>query len=95
MKVAEEEVENIYAKSIDTMKNNIELYSLTKEIRDKFSKDEIIEIFDYMWQIILSDGIIDDFEAALMRNAAGLFHLSGKESAESKARASHIIKNLE
>ena len=39
-----------------------------------------------MWEIILIDGNLDDFESALMRNAAGLFHISGKESAEAKKK---------
>ena len=46
-----------------------------------------------MWEIMLIDQKIDDFESALMRTAAGLFHISGKQSAEAKKAAEESIKN--
>ena len=55
--------------------------------RDNFSKEEILEIFEYMWSVVMADGKIDDFEAALMSKLVGLFHLTGKESAEAKKKA--------
>ena len=79
--------------ALDNTNKSIEIYSLTREIREKFDRDEILKIFEYMWEIILIDGNLDDFEAALMRNAAGLFHISGKESAEAKKKAEQTIKN--
>ena len=33
---------------------NVEIYSLTKDIRDNFSKEEILTIFEYMWAVMLS-----------------------------------------
>ena len=66
---------------------NVEIYSLTKDIRDHFDKDEILEIFEYMWSVMLADGEIDDYESALMTKLVGLFHLTGKESAEAKKKA--------
>ena len=70
--------------------NNIEVYSLTRDIRENFSKVEILQIFEYMWEIVLSDGVLDDFEAALMRQLTGLFHLSDRESAEARRKAESI-----
>ena len=69
------------------MQGNVELYTLTKDIRDNFSKEEILQIFEYMWSVVLADGKIDDFEAALMSKLVGLFHLTGKESADAKKKA--------
>ena len=78
--------------ALDNTNKSIEIYSLTREIREKFDRDEILKIFEYMWEIILIDGNLDDFEAALMRNAAGLFHISGKESAEAKKKLNKLLK---
>ena len=52
---------------------SIEIYSLTKEIRDNFDKDEILFIFELLWKIILSDGIIDDFESSAMTKLTDYF----------------------
>ena len=81
------EVEQCFETANESSEKSIEIYSLTKEIRDNFNKDEILFIFELLWKIILSDGIIDDFESSMMTKLTGLFHLTGKESAEAKQNA--------
>ena len=54
--------------------------------------NERIEVIEMMWGVILSDGVIDDFEANLMRRMNGLLYISGIESAEAKERASNQFK---
>lgn len=82
----------IFDKAVEAAQDNIELYSLTKDIKENFTKDEILNIFIYLWKVILSDGVIDDYESGLIRNLTGLFHLTGKEVAETKATAEELIK---
>ena len=77
----------IFDRALEIIRENVELYSLTKDIRDNFNKEEILEIFEYMWSVVLADGKVNDFEAALMSKLVGLFHLTGKESADAKKKA--------
>ena len=91
LKLNEEEVNNCYSESIKISDNSVEIYSLTKDIRENFSKEEILIIFEYLWEIILSDEIIDDFEASMMTKLTGLFHLTGKESAQARNSAKESI----
>ena len=88
----EELTNSIFDKALETSQDSIELYSLTKDIKENFTKDEILNIFVYLWKVILSDGVIDDYESGLIRNLTGLFHLTGKEVAETKATAEQLIK---
>ena len=87
LKIGQSEINSIFDKALEMVEENVELYSLTKDIRDNFSKEEILEIFEYMWSVVMADGKIDDFEAALMSKLVGLFHLTGKESAYAKKKA--------
>ena len=87
LKIGQSEINSIFDKALELVEENVELYSLTKDIRDNFSKEEILKIFEYMWSVVMADGKIDDFEAALMSKLVGLFHLTGKESAEAKKKA--------
>ena len=87
LKIGQSEINSIFDKALEMVEENVELYSLTKDIRDNFSKEEILEIFEYMWSGVMADGKIDDFEAALMSKLVGLFHLTGKESADAKKKA--------
>ena len=87
LKLDQSKINLIFDKALETVEENVELYSLTKDIRDNFNKEEILEIFEYMWTVVLADGKIDDFEAALMSKLVGLFHLTGKESSDAKKKA--------
>ena len=73
-----------------TLKNNaerIEIFSQIKIILNEMDHNERIEVIEMMWGVILSDGVVDDFEANLMRRMNGLLYISGIESAEAKERA--------
>ena len=87
LKIDQSKINLIFDKALEMIQGNVELYTLTKDIRDNFSKEEILQIFEYMWSVVLADGKIDDFEAALMSKLVGLFHLTGKESADAKKKA--------
>ena len=87
LKIDQSEINLIFDKALEMIQGNVELYSLTKDIRDNLSKEEILQIFEYMWSVVLADGKIDDFEAALMSKLVGLFHITGKESADAKKKA--------
>ena len=78
-----------------TLKNNaerIEIFSQIKIILNEMDHNERIEVIEMMWGVILSDGVVDDFEANLMRRMNGLLYISGIESAEAKERATNQSK---
>ena len=84
----------IFDSALEMTQDNVEIYSLTKDIRDNFDKKEILDIFEYMWSVMLADGEVDDYESALMSKLVGLFHLTGKESAEARKRLCLIIRQI-
>ena len=65
----------------------IEIFSQIKIILNQMDHKERIDVIEMMWGVILADGIIDDFEANLMRRMNGLLYISGIENAEAKERA--------
>ena len=86
-------VNAIFDAALEITQDNVEIYSLTKDIRDNFSHEEILKILEYMWAVMLADGHVDDFEAALMRKIIGLFHLTGKDSSIAKENALNSLNN--
>lgn len=87
------DVNAIFDAALEITQDNVEIYSLTKDIRDNFSHEEILKILEYMWVVMLADGHVDDFEAALMRKIIGLFHLTGKDSSIAKENALNSLNN--
>ena len=83
--------ENINTALNDNNKR-IEIFSQIKIILNEMDHQERIEVIQMMWGVILADGIIDDFEANLMRRMNGLLYISGIESADAKKRALDELK---
>ena len=90
----QDEIKNCFDESLKASNNSVELYSLTKDIRDNFSREEVLIIFQYLWGIILADGVVEDYEASMMTKLTGLFHLTGKENAEAKTNAENLNNNV-
>jgi len=73
--------------SLEKSDERIEIFSQIKIILNEMNHEERIDVIEMMWGVILSDGIVDDFEANLMRRMNGLLYVSGEESALAKQRA--------
>ena len=93
LSLSTEDVTNIIQDAIENNKKTVEIYSLIRNLREKLPHDEILTLLISMWEIVLVDGNIDDFEAALMRKLVGLFHITDRESAEARKQAEKNIKN--
>ena len=86
------EAEENIKKALENSNERVEIFSQIKVILNEMDHNERIEVIEMMWGVILSDGVIDDFEANLMRRMNGLLYISGIESAEAKERASNQFK---
>jgi len=93
LSLSTEDVNNIVKDALENKKKTVEIYSLIRDLREKLPHDEILTLFISMWEIVLIDDNIDDFEAALMRKLVGLFHITDRESAEARKQAEKNIKN--
>ena len=72
----------------------VEIFSQIKIILNEMNHEERIDVIEMMWGVILSDGVVDDFEANLMRRMNGLLYVSGEESALAKQRALNQAKSI-
>lgn len=86
-----ESKENIN-QAISNSEERVEIFSEIKIILNEMDHKERIDVIEMMWGVILSDGVVDDFEANLMRRMNGLLYVSGIESAEAKERAMNQTK---
>ena len=82
-----DQAEKNLIETLEKSDERIEIFSQIKIILNEMNHEERIDVIEMMWGVILSDGIIDDFEANLMRRMNGLLYVSGEESALAKQRA--------
>ena len=82
-----DQAEKNLVEALEKSDERIEIFSQIKIILNEMNHEERIDVIEMMWGVILSDGIVDDFEANLMRRMNGLLYISGEESALAKQRA--------
>ncbi len=87
-------VEKSLNKAFKNKDNPTSLYFYTSKLNKSFSDERKIMLIEVLWEVILSDNEIHDFESNLIRRLAGLLYLSDVECGKAKIRASQRVKIL-
>ena len=69
------------------------LYFYTSKINKIYSEERKILLIEILWEIILSDGKIHDFESNLIRRLAGLLYISDVSCGNAKIKAIEKIRS--
>ena len=86
-------VENILNNSLKNKDSSRSLYYYTSKINKIFSDDKKLLLIETLWEIILSDNKIHDFESSLIRRLAGLLYISDVNCGNAKIRAQRKLKS--
>ena len=79
---------NLVLKKAEENKNNSKsLHHYTSFINKNFDDKKKILLIEVLWEIVLSDGEVHDFESNLIRRLAGLLYISDVDSGNAKKRA--------
>ena len=79
-------------KCLDELEAHKSLHSFTSQINQSFSNEKKIILLEILWEIVLGDGELHDFESNLIRRLAGLLYISDVQCGNAKKRA---LKNLQ
>ena len=90
-KLSEEKSNYIVNKSLEKADEQNSLHYFTSKINKEFKHDKKIILLEILWEIILSDGKIHDFESNLIRRLSGLLYISDIECGNAKKRVSKRI----
>ena len=85
------EVKNILNKSLDNKNNSKSLFFYTSKINKEYDKDKKILLLETLWEIVLSDGEVHEYESNLIRRLSGLLYISDVDSGNAKKRALNKI----
>ena len=80
----------------DTITNKDEpksLYFFTSKINKIFSDKKKLLLIETLWEVILSDGQLHEYESNLIRRLAGLLYISDVSCGNAKKKAIEKIKN--
>ncbi|MGC6512079.1 MAG: TerB family tellurite resistance protein [Parvibaculales bacterium] len=68
-----------------------DLYRWTSVINSQMVEAEKVGLIEHLWQIILADDAIDDYEASLVRRVCGLIHVPDRLAGEARKRVETAI----
>ena len=81
------EVDLVIKESVKNKNNSKSLHHYTSFINKNFSDDKKLLLIEALWEIVLSDGEIHDYESNLIRRLAGLLYISDVNSGNARKRA--------
>ena len=77
--------------AINNKDNTKSLYHYTSYINKNFSDDKKLILIEALWEIVLSDGKIHDYESNLIRRLSGLLYISDINSGNARKKALNKI----
>ena len=80
-------VEESLTKAFENKDNSKSLYYYTSKLNKFYSNENKIKLIEVLWEIILADNEIHDFETNLITRLAGLLYISDVECGNAKIRA--------
>ena len=87
-------VENSLEIALGNKDNSRSLHFYTSKLNKSFAVEKKIMLIEVLWEIILSDNEIHDFETSLIRRLAGLLYISDVECGNAKIRATQKLQKL-
>lgn len=85
-------VEESLVMALGNKDNSRSLYFYTSRLNKSFSDEKKIMLIEVLWEVILSDNEIHDFETNLIRRLAGLLYISDVECGNAKIRAGRKVQ---
>ena len=85
------EVNLVLEKAIKNKNNSKSLHHYTSFINKNFDDQKKLLLIEALWEIVLSDGNVHEYESSLIRRISGLLYVSDVETGNAKKRALNRI----
>jgi len=81
------EVAALLARAETTVADTTQYFPFTHHINQQMTEAEKSEVIEMLWRVAYADGELDPHEDALIRQIAGLIHVTDRERAFARQRA--------
>ena len=82
-----DEVDSLLEQSIKNSNNSKSLYYYSSKINKNYSDKKKILLIEILWEIVLADGQVHDYESSIIRRLSGLLYISDINSGNARKRA--------
>jgi len=78
---------------VEAQSRSVELYTTTRILKDGYDLEGRIELLEMLWAVAYADGVLDDYEANLVRRVSGLLHVTDLDSGLARKRVLQRLDN--
>lgn len=64
----------------------VDLFGWTRTLKDAYGEAERIRLIEQLWETVYADGVLNDYEASLLRRIAGLIYVPDRETGLARQR---------
>ena len=82
----EEELDRLIAEAESAEAETMDLHRWVQTIKQAYDEAERVGLIEKMWEVVYADGVLDDYEANLLRRVAGLIYVPDRVSGEARQR---------
>ena len=86
-----QEVDFVLKEALKNKNNSKSLHYYTSYINKNFEDEKKLILIETLWDIVLSDGEVHDYESNLIRRLSGLLYVSDVNSGKARKRALNKI----
>ena len=83
----EKQVHSVLEMAVKNKNNSKSLFFYTSKINKNYSYEKKLLLIEILWEVVLSDGQIHDYETSIIRRLAGLLYISDVDSGNARTRA--------
>ena len=83
-KINNAEVSELFSLAIEVNDNSNDIQQFTRLLNENLTEEEKLNIIRMMWEIIIADGHIDDYENSLIRKISGLLYIKDQDIGKMK-----------
>ena len=78
-KLGKEEINKLFIIAMKVNDDSNDIHQFTRLLNQNLSEEEKLKIIEMMWQIIIADNHIDDYENSLIRKISGLLYVNDQD----------------
>jgi len=90
--LAPDAVRSLVEAADQRVQQSAQYYPFTREICNRLSREERVEILELLWKVAYADGVLDPYEDALLRQIAGLIHVPDRDRGLARQRALEALQ---
>ncbi len=81
-----EDAKALVEEAVEAAAESTDFFSVTRVINDRLEPPQRVDILEMLWEVVIADGTVHDYEANLIRRVAGLLHISDREAGDARKR---------